>query len=96
MIIKIEHKNAVDFADENEEFEGAPILDADEGFLWLAVDRSEIDLDCSWWQVKEPYEFWGQKGMQDMVEYEIRSCTWNGHSVLNEEEVFEGMELRDE
>lgn len=96
MIIKISHKNATDIAEENEEFEGAPIVDADEGLLWLEVDHSEIDLDCSWWQVKEPFEFWGEKGMDSCVEYDIRSCTWMGYSVLNEEEVFEGMELNDE
>lgn len=96
MIIKIAHKNAIDIADEHDEFEGAPIVDADEGLLWLEVDHSEIDLDCSWWQVKEPYEAWGQKGVEGCVEYDIRSCTWNGRSVLNEEEVFEGMELTDE
>lgn len=96
MIIKISHKNATDIAEESEEFEGAPIVDADEGLLWLEVDHSEIDLDCSWWQVKEPYEFWGEKGMDSCVEYDIRSCTWMGYSVLNEEEVFEGMELNDE
>ena len=39
MIIKISHKNAIDIAEENEEFEGASIVDADEGLLWLRVDR---------------------------------------------------------
>lgn len=96
MIIKIAYANAMDIAEEQDDFEGASIIDADEGLLWLEVDHSDIDLDCSWWQVKEPFEAWGQKGAEDCVEYDIRSCTWNGHSVLNEEEVFDMMELNDE
>lgn len=93
MIIQIMHKQAMDISEDKDEFEGATIVDADEGVLWLSVDPSEIDMDCSWWQVKEPYEFWGQKGVEDCVEYEIRSCLWNGYAIVNEEEVFEGMEL---
>jgi len=96
MIIKIEHPDAMGVSEDATEFKGATIVDADEGLLWLEVDPSEIDMDCSWWQVKEPFEAWGQKGLHDCIEYDIRSCVWEGHSVLNEEEVFEKTELFDE
>jgi hypothetical protein len=93
MIIHIHIKHALTIADTQEEFMGAPIDDADEGSLWLVVEPEDVDIDCRWWQVKEPYEFWGQKGSRDMTEYEIHSCTWNGYDVVNDDEVFEKKEL---
>lgn len=93
MIIKISHPNAMQICEDALEYKGAKIVDYDEGVMWLEVSHDEIDIDCTWWQLKEPYEFWGQKGVSDCIEYDIKSCEWEGHTIDNEEEVFERMEL---
>ena len=93
MIIQISIKHAVTIAETQEEFMGAVIDDYDEGSLWLVVDPEDVEIDCRWWQTKEPFEFWGQKGQESFTEYEIHSCTWNGYTVVNEDEVFQVKEL---
>jgi len=93
MIIQIAVKHALTIGENEEEFMGAAIDDYDEGVLWVVADPDDIEIDARWWQVKEPYEFWGQKGAESFTEYEIHSCTWNGFDVLNEEEVFQKKEL---
>jgi len=93
MIIQIAHSDAMDICVDAYEYKGAKIVDYDEGAMWLQVSQDEIDIDCTWWQVKEPHEFWGQKGYESFTEYDIKSCTWEGHAIENEEEVFEKMEL---
>ena len=93
MIIQIAHPDAMDIGVDAYEYKGAKIVDYDEGAMWLQVSQDEIDVDCTWWQVKEPSEAWGQKGWHDLIEYDMKSCTWEGHTIENAEEVFEKMEL---
>lgn len=95
MVIQIEVKHAEAIADTQTEFLGAPIDDVDVGMLWVVVDPNDIQIDAKWWQVKEPFEAWGQLGTHSFTEYEIHSCTWEGFRVVNEDEVLEIKELND-
>ena len=93
MIIQIAVEDAYKIGEHSEEFMGAPIDDYDDGVLWVVADPADIDIEAKWWQTKEPYEFWGEKGFESVTEYEIYKCTWHGYVVLNEDEVFEKVEV---
>jgi len=94
MIIEIAIRHAVTIGENEEEFMGAEIEDYEEGRLWLVVDPNEVDLDADWWQTKEPHEAWGTRFTENVTEFSIRSCSWNGYPVINDEQVLEYKELR--
>ncbi len=96
MIIQIAVDDAYKIGENSEEFMGAPIDDYDDGVLWVVADLDDVEIQAKWWQVKEPFEFWGEKGFNDITEYEIHTCTWHGYVVLNGDDVFEKKELWNE
>lgn len=87
MLVTVQLKGHIDEA--LTQYRGCPVLDADEDSVWIAVEASDVDVDFDCQTDLEPYEFWGEKGVQKVQSIECRGCSYMGRPVLNAEEVVE-------
>ena len=75
------------------ELHGCPIVDTDEHVVFVRVPLSEIDCHYSVNGGVYPDEAWGARILVEEIEIEVHRCEWEGHAVLNDEEVAEELLL---
>ena len=75
--------------DDADDYMGAEIEDFDrdklQAFLW--VEEDEIEADVSVHREVFTDEAWGQVAVFTEEFMEVLSCNWNGHPIINAEEV---------
>jgi hypothetical protein len=69
------------------QYRGSPIVDTDEGLVWLRVDSNDVYTEYTYHEDDEPYEFWGERGTSKVGSLDIRVCTFWGRPILNSEEI---------
>ena len=77
----------------DDELHGCPIVDTDDEIVFVRVPLSEIDCDYSVNGGVYLTDVWGARQLVEEVEIEVHRCKWEGHAVLNDEEVAEELLL---
>jgi hypothetical protein len=77
--------------DDADDFMGAQIddFDRDTGIASLIVDLDEIEAEMNTRQEVYTDEAWGQVAVFREEYIDVISCTWNGYSIINFEDVCE-------
>jgi len=72
-----------------DDYMGAIIEDYDQeaGVLHLFVDPNEIEARFLSEVEAFPTEAWGIRAMNELTSIKIIECTWNGHHIINDEDV---------
>ena len=75
--------------EDSDDYLGAEIesYDPDAGTAALYVEPDEIEARVIKSTSRESYEHGGVPFSEDFHEVEIKSCEWEGHSILNDEDV---------
>jgi len=87
-MVLVQVRNII-ICDDAEDYRGAEIedFDRDNFTAWLYIDPDEIDLEVN--ETQEVYvdEAWGQSAVIRETYLEVERCSWNGHDIINAEEV---------
>ena len=80
---------AAELNEDDLEFEGCMVDDYDpkDKVAFLVVPLSDIDTEYSLNGGMYPDEFWGSIVMVEEIEITVHRCQWEGHDILNAEDV---------
>lgn len=72
-----------------DDYMGAEIedYDSEKGVLHLFVNMNEVEANFIAESEIEYSEAWGQLASREIVDLHIFMCDWNGHKIINDEDV---------